>query len=173
MPSITYRTFIISTYSLYIAADTYCSVVGYLNDGSGFLAWLLPDLLAIALLAANVLQKRSYTSYINKELARWTFLICWFKPLWNAAILLHAMVGGYSPEFGLNPTPYGGSLSICVHRYTYGVPYEFQGEQKISEMHTMFCDTVINVRWAVHGLNLVHAAVQLRFLMDRVWNSSE
>ncbi|KAG0335307.1 hypothetical protein BG000_007640 [Podila horticola] len=170
MPSITCRTFIISTYALYIASDSYCNVASYLKNRSDFFAWFFPDLLGIILLAANVFRKQSYTPNINNNLAHWTFLIGWLKSLWNAALLLHAIVDGYTPELDFYRGPHGGMLGICVSRDTYGEPYEFEGQQKIPEWNTMMCDYII-VRWVVHGLNLVHTAVLLIFLTNRVWRT--
>lgn len=152
MSFITSRNFLIVTFSLYIALDTYCSVVGYLDHRSDFLSWLFPDLLAIVLLVTFVFGKHSYSSDVNNPLAVWTSAIGWTKPLMNAAMLLHSIKDGFSPEIGLYPRQYGGWLVICVSRH--------------DEWFIQMCDAIV-LRWAVYGLSVVFGVVQGAALLKR------
>ncbi|KFH66259.1 hypothetical protein MVEG_08359 [Podila verticillata NRRL 6337] len=153
MPFFTSRNFLISTFSLYIALDTYCSVVGYLDHRSDFLSWLFPNLLAIVILATFVFGRRSYSSDVNNSLATWTFVIGWIKPLFKAAMLLHSIKDGYSPEISLYPQQYGGWLEICVTRQ--------QDEYSIR-----MCDVIV-LREPVVGLSIVLGLVQVAALLKR------
>lgn len=151
MPFITSRNFLIFTFSLYIALDTYCGVVGYLDHRSDFLSWLFPDLLAIVVLATFVFGRRSYSSDVNSSLATWTFVIGWTKPLENAIALLHSIKDGFSPEISLNPKQYGGWLEICVIRQNEG--------------YTLKTCTAIVPRWPVFCLSIVFGLVQVAALL--------
>jgi hypothetical protein len=163
-------------YSLYIALDTYCSTIGYLDHESDLLSWFFPDLLAIVLLAAYVFCQRYYSSDVKEKMYSWTYMIGLTKPLLNIIMYLQWLMDGSSPELSFYPGQHGGWLVFCVNQDSKVEPFSIEGwGWHFWDPHTDMCDIVI-IRRALHGLNfvfgLVAAAVLRRDTIVLKWVST-